>query len=104
MANVIRVPQCRNALLMRLENRFRRCLTLSDEINKPLHYFRGGIDVIGFAERQFSVEERRGFYRISALKYITRFQDKGAPVKDLKKCKFYIEKRIEVGSDRNECH
>ena len=58
---------------------------IEDIINRPSHYFRGGIDVIGFAERQFSVEERRGFYRISALKYITRFQDKGAPVKDLNK-------------------
>ena len=77
---------------------------MSDEINKPLHYHKGGIDVIGFAERQFSVEERRGFYRISALKYITRFQDKGAPVKDLNKCKFYIEKLIELESDRNETH
>ena len=69
---------------------------MSDEINKPLHYFRGGIDVIGFAERQFSVEERRGFYRISALNYITRFQDKGAPVKDLNKAKFFIDKLIEL--------
>ena len=71
---------------------------IEDIINKPLHYFRGGIDVIGFAERQFSVEERRGFYRISALKYITRFQDKGAPVKDLNKAKFFIDKLIELES------
>lgn len=69
---------------------------MSDEINKPLHYHRGGIDVIGFAERQFSAEERRGFYRISALKYVTRFQDKGAPVKDLNKAIFFINKLIEL--------
>lgn len=67
-----------------------------DIINRPAHYFRGGIDVIGFAERQFSEEERRGFYRISALKYVTRFQDKGAPVKDLNKAKFFIDKLIEL--------
>ena len=77
---------------------------MSDEINKPLHYFRGGIDVIGFAERQFSVEERRGFYRISALKYVTRFQDKGAPVKDLKKGKFFIDKLIELEEMEDEEH
>lgn len=69
---------------------------MSDEINKPLHYHRGGIDVVGFAERQFSAEERRGFYRISALKYVTRFQDKGAPVKDLNKAIFFINKLIEL--------
>ena len=77
---------------------------MSDDINKPLHYFRGGIDVIGFAERQFSVEERRGFYRISALKYITRFQDKGAPVKDLKKAKFFIDKLIELEAIEGVSH
>ena len=75
---------------------------MSDEINKPLHYFRGGIDVIGFAERQFSVEERRGFYRISALKYVTRFQDKGAPVKDLNKAKFFIDKLIDLEMKEDE--
>ena len=77
---------------------------MSDDINKPLHYFRGGIDVIGFAERQFSVEERRGFYRISALKYVTRFRDKGAPVKDLNKAKFFIDKLIELETMEVESH
>ena len=69
-----------------------------DDIITPAHYHSGGIDVIGFAEKQFSVEERRGFYRISALKYVTRFQDKGAPVKDLNKAKFFIDKLIELES------
>ena len=77
---------------------------MNDDINKPLHYFRGGIDVIGFAERQFSAEERRGFYRISALKYITRFQDKGAPVKDLGKANFFINKLIELEMMEDENH
>ena len=77
---------------------------MSDDINKPAHYFRGGIDVIGFAEKQFSAEERRGFYRISALKYVTRFQDKGAPVKDLGKAIFFINKLIELEEMENEEH
>ena len=77
---------------------------MNDDINKPLHYFRGGIDVIGFAEKQFSAEERRGFYRISALKYVTRFQDKGAPVKDLKKAEFFINKLIELEEMEDESH
>ena len=77
---------------------------MSDEINKPTWYHKGGIDVIGFAEQQFSVEERRGFYRISALKYVTRFQDKGAPVKDLNKGKFFIDKLIELEEMEDEEH
>ena len=75
-----------------------------DDINFPAYYHKGGIDVIGFAERQFSVEERRGFYRISALKYITRFQDKGAPINDLKKAKFFIDKLIELEEMEDEEH
>ena len=75
-----------------------------DDINFPAHYHKGGIDVIGFAERQFSVEERRGFYRISALKYVTRFQDKGAPVKDLNKAKFFIDKLIDLEMMEDESH
>ena len=77
---------------------------MSDEINFPAHYHKGGIDVIGFAEKQFSEEERRGFYRISALKYVTRFQDKGAPLNDLKKAKFFIDKLIELEEMEDEIH
>lgn len=75
---------------------------MNDDINFPAHYHKGGIDVIGFAEKQFSVEERRGFYRISALKYVTRFQDKGAPIKDLNKAKFFIDKLIELEAIEEE--
>ena len=75
---------------------------MNDDINSPAHYHKGGLDVIGFAEKQFSEEERRGFYRISALKYVTRFQDKGAPVKDLEKGKFFIDKLIELEEMEDE--
>lgn len=67
-----------------------------DDIKKPDHYHKGGIDVIGYAERQFSVEEQRGFHRINAIKYVTRYRDKGTPLKDLNKAKFYIDKLIEL--------
>ena len=69
---------------------------MNDDINKPAHYHKGGIDVIGFAEKQFSVEEQRGFHRINAIKYVTRYRDKGTPLKDLDKAKFYIDKLIEL--------
>lgn len=73
---------------------------VEDEINRPAHYHKGGIDVIGYAEKQFSDEERKGFYRISALKYITRFEDKGQPLKDLNKAKFFVDKLIEMQEGR----
>jgi hypothetical protein len=50
---------------------------LEDEVNKPSHYHRNGIDVIGFAELHYSKEELKGFYRINCIKYIDRYDKKG---------------------------
>lgn len=62
-----------------------------DIINKPSHYHKNGIDVIAFAELQFSKEELKGFYRINVLKYVTRYDRKNR-VEDLKKAEFYLKK------------
>ena len=70
-------------------------LDSSDVINKPSHYHSNGIDVIGFAEAQFSNEEQKGFHRINAIKYITRYDRKNG-IEDLNKAKFYIDKLIEL--------
>lgn len=66
-----------------------------DNINKPSHYHSNGTDVIGFAEAQFSKEEQKGFHRINAIKYITRYDRKNG-IEDLNKAKFYIDKLIEL--------
>lgn len=66
-----------------------------DNVNKPTHYHKNGIDVIGFSEAQFSKEEQKGFHRINAIKYITRYDRKNG-VEDLRKAKFYIDKLIEM--------
>lgn len=63
---------------------------------KPDHYHKGGIDVIGFAELQFDDSELKGFHRINAIKYLSRYDRKGAPLQDLQKCRFYIDKLIEM--------
>jgi hypothetical protein len=73
-----------------------------DLINKPSHYHQNGIDVIKFAELQFPKEQLKGFFRINALKYLTRFERKNG-VEDLKKCVFYLEKLLEMeGSDNGQ--
>lgn len=71
-------------------------LDSSDVINKPSHYHSNGIDVIGFAEAQFSKEEQKGFYRINAIKYLTRYDKKSTPEEDLQKADFYLRKLIEL--------
>jgi hypothetical protein len=64
-----------------------------DLIHKPSHYHQNGIDVIGFAELQFSKEELKGFYRINIIKYVTRYDRKNR-IEDLKKARFYLDKLI----------
>jgi hypothetical protein len=76
-------------------------IKFEDEINKPSHYHNGGIDVIGFSEKQFSYEELKGFYRINVLKYVTRYDKKGG-LKDLKKADFYLEKLRDLEAEHEE--
>lgn len=71
---------------------------MTDITNKPLHYHKNGIDVIGFSEAQFSKEELKGFYRINVLKYVTRFDIKDSALPDLEKASFYLDKLIEMGN------
>lgn len=66
-----------------------------DLINKPSHYHKGGIDVIGFAELHFPKEQLKGFFRINSLKYLDRYEEKGG-LQDLKKSRFYLDKLIEL--------
>lgn len=66
-----------------------------DLINKPNHYHKGGIDVIEFAGMKFDPAELKGFCRINALKYITRYDQKNG-VQDLHKANFYVNKLIEL--------
>lgn len=72
-----------------------------DNINKPTHYHSGNIDVIKFSEENFSKEEQKGFHRINAIKYITRYDRKNG-VEDLNKAKFYIDKLIEMEEQPHE--
>ena len=67
----------------------------SSTLTQPHHYHTGNIDVIKFAEENFSIEERRGFYRMNVLKYVTRYHLKDG-LKDLTKADFYLNKLIEL--------
>lgn len=71
---------------------------IEDVVNKPSHYHKGGIDVIGFAERHYSKEELKGFYRINIIKYVDRY-DKKNGLTDLDKADFYLKKLWELESN-----
>lgn len=69
------------------------------DVTKPAHYHTGNIDVIKFAEENFTPTELKGFYRINVLKYVTRF-DKKDGMKDLQKADFYLNKLIDLDEQK----
>jgi hypothetical protein len=72
-------------------------LTFEDEVNKPSHYHKGGIDVIGYLEQHFGNKQytvAEGFAIGNAIKYVSRYKEKGG-TKDLKKAEFYVRKLME---------
>lgn len=73
-----------------------------DDIHTPAHYHSNGIDVIGFSEKQFSKEQLIGSHRINVLKYVTRFDKKGQPLKDLQKARAYLDKLIKIVGDESD--
>lgn len=61
-----------------------------DMINNPPHYTRGGIDVIAF------IEAKRLNYNLgNVVKYVSRCELKGAPLADLKKAAWYLDREIQ---------
>ena len=60
------------------------------EVNHPEHYTQGEIECIDY------IEDKDMNYRIgNAIKYLTRYRDKGTPVKDLEKAIWYINREID---------
>lgn len=62
-----------------------------DPVNRPSHYTDGKIEVIDYIE-----DKKLGFCLGNAIKYISRAgkKDPSKEIEDLKKAKWYIERRI----------
>ena len=90
--------QTKEDYIQELEKNVDKCEHDTDNVNKPSHYHTGNIDVIKFSEENFSNEELKGFYRMNAIKYITRY-DKKNGIEDLDKAIFYINKLKELESN-----
>jgi hypothetical protein len=61
----------------------------SDMVSHPSHYTLGGIEVIDAIEAW-----RLGFHLGNAVKYIARADHKVAPIEDLEKARWYIDREI----------
>lgn len=71
----------------------------NDTIDSPSHYTQGalyGIECIQAMEAQSTPDEFAGYLRLSAVKYIWRFRDKGKPLEDLRKARWFLDRLIEA--------
>ena len=69
---------------------------INDTVNHPLHYKTGGIECIDALESFLDQEQFKGYLLGNAFKYLWRCQYKGKTKEDLNKCKWYIDKYIQV--------
>lgn len=74
---------------------------MTDNVNHPDHYNQGDIECIDAMKAAMSEEQFKGYLRGCAMKYLWRFDNKGSPVEDLRKAKWYLEKLIEELEDGN---
>ena len=65
-----------------------------DPVEQPDHYNNGAIEAIEAIKASMPENEFRGYLKGNALKYLWRYDYKGKPVEDLRKCKWYIERLI----------
>lgn len=65
----------------------------SDNVNHPVHYTDGNIEVIDFIE-----DKQLGFHLGNAVKYISRAgkKDKNKIIEDLEKAIWYIKRYIKI--------
>jgi hypothetical protein len=65
---------------------------VSDPVNSPDHYVQGGIEVIDFIEAKGLQND----YCIgNVIKYLSRATFKGRYLEDLKKARWYLNRRIQ---------
>jgi len=71
-------------------------------VNKPDvdHYQHGTIQSIDYMAASFTPPEFCGYLKGNILKYLARYQHKGAPIEDLNKAQTYLFWLIEFEGNR----
>jgi hypothetical protein len=67
----------------------------ADPVTQPDHYNKGSIEAIEAIKASMPINEFNGYLKGNALKYLWRYDYKGKPIEDLRKCRWYIERLIE---------
>lgn len=67
----------------------------ADPVEQPDHYNKGAIEAIEAIKASMPDSEFKGYLKGNALKYLWRYDYKGKPIEDLRKCRWYIERLIQ---------
>lgn len=65
-----------------------------ESVNSPAHYNKGGVECIEAIEASMTHEAFAGYLKGNVLKYLWRYESKVAPIEDLRKAKWYLERLI----------
>lgn len=79
-------------LVQRLNKEAEEMKVKIDNVNHPMHYNKGKIEVIDYIE-----DKKLNFNLGNAVKYISRCNHKGRKVEDIKKAIWYLEREINTG-------
>jgi hypothetical protein len=73
--------------------------SLRKTVEQPDHYNKGAIEAIEAIKASMPEHEFKGYLKGNALKYLWRYDYKGKPVEDLRKCRWYIDRLIQELND-----
>lgn len=62
---------------------------MGDPVHHPPHYTTGKIEVIDFI-----LDQHFGYLDGQVIKYLARYRHKGAPLQDLQKARWYLDRLI----------
>ena len=68
--------------------------TTSDNVHCPPHYNQGGIECIEAIKASLTPEGFQAYLKASSMKYIWRYEHKNAPVEDLRKARWFLDRLI----------
>lgn len=70
--------------------------TDKDMVNHPSHYTHGSIEVIDYIQDNLGDDGCIDYCLGNCIKYISRCKFKGTMITDLKKCRWYLDKVIDI--------
>lgn len=72
---------------------------MSDNVNRPSHYCKGGIECIDACDAAISdLEGSAAHYTASAIQYLWRWRSKNG-VEDLRKARWYVDRLIRLAEE-----